>query len=408
MKMHVSLFCICCTLLVLFFACEEGSTAHKTPRAETALFAYMLADNDLELFALRDVNEMERGRSEVKAKKASKPSLYFAAYIDKKNSVPQHGVALEIQADVHETIPSPIVRAYPENNSADVEVFSSVIAYLMRRYPARNSMLMVWSHGTGWVSEGYTPTSAQKRTNTKSFGRDDSSQRAEMSIAKLAEALRNLPRRLSVLAFDACYMGDVEVAYELQDVADYIVFSQAEIQHDGFPYDTMVPLLSNNETDVEGRLVASAKAYYEYYNNLSADARKTATLSIIKTAQLPALARAVKTYIAKHGIKALEQAEKSAQKLSIDSRLQALRSDMRDLFTRVAQSPEAQGVVRALKNAVLASYNTDKLFDTLALADVHGMSMYVPEAVHGKEAALRKHYKTLRWAKDTGLGDAWK
>lgn len=45
----------CGSLLVLLYACTEGTLNTKTPRAQTALFAYMLADNDLELFALHGI-----------------------------------------------------------------------------------------------------------------------------------------------------------------------------------------------------------------------------------------------------------------------------------------------------------------------------------------------------------------
>ena len=62
----------------------------------------------------------------------------------------------------------------------------------------------------------------------------------EIDITDLAEAI---PMNMDYIIFDACFMGGVEVAYELMEKCDKMVFSQTEILADGMDYKTMCSYL---------------------------------------------------------------------------------------------------------------------------------------------------------------------
>ncbi|MBI2264085.1 MAG: hypothetical protein HYU64_02760, partial [Armatimonadetes bacterium] len=83
----------------------------------------------------------------------------------------------------------------------------------MKNYPARHTLLVVKSHGSGFRSVIQDSQSA--------------SPLGEMPVAEfrgaLEDAAKKVGKKPDVLAFDACYMGQAEVAYELRDTADYMV-----------------------------------------------------------------------------------------------------------------------------------------------------------------------------------------
>ena len=86
---------------------------------------------------------------------------------------------------------------FPIRNSAEPETLTSVMSVTRTMFPAREYGMFLWSHGTGWLPEGYY--------STKSFGSENG---VEMDIKDLAKALpytRALaPRFLPQFAVQDC------------------------------------------------------------------------------------------------------------------------------------------------------------------------------------------------------------
>ena len=59
----------------------------------------------------------------------------------------------------------------------------------------------------------------------------------------MAETMKNAGFHTDYILFDACYMGNVETAYELKDVTDFLVASSMEISSMGVPYRQAAPYL---------------------------------------------------------------------------------------------------------------------------------------------------------------------
>lgn len=56
-------FMLCCLLSVLLLSCsEDGDIVRHSEK--NAIFVYMAADNDLDYFAIQNINQMERFFSE--------------------------------------------------------------------------------------------------------------------------------------------------------------------------------------------------------------------------------------------------------------------------------------------------------------------------------------------------------
>ncbi|MEO0020592.1 MAG: clostripain-related cysteine peptidase [candidate division WOR-3 bacterium] len=127
-----------------------------------------------------------------------------------------------------------------EVDMADTAVLADFIEFLGTRYPASNYLLILWDHGNGWRA-GYGPQRAVFI---------DESHGHMMGVAggELRKAIKNgveqLGRKLTIIGFDACLMGSVEIAAELMPFADYLLASEAVVEWDGFPYDLFLGRLT--------------------------------------------------------------------------------------------------------------------------------------------------------------------
>ena len=83
---------------------------------------------------------------------------------------------------------------------------------------------------------------------------------SDMSYAIANSAMK----KVEFVSFDDCYMANVETAYELRDVTNYLVASTSEDMGDGFPYDTLFKyMLGTPDYD------NICKTFYAYYTNNS-------------------------------------------------------------------------------------------------------------------------------------------
>ena len=129
---------------------------------------------------------------------------------------------------------------YPPENSAHPQSLSRVLNDVKAYRPAQSYGLTVLSHATGWLpSESSYPTPILRSVI---LDKGTSESNNYMELSDFAEAI---PYKLDFIIFDACFMGSVEVCYELKDRADYIVASPAEVVSPGFVYASMMPTQVN-------------------------------------------------------------------------------------------------------------------------------------------------------------------
>ena len=118
-----------------------------------------------------------------------------------------------------------------------------------RTYPAKKTMLVIWTHGGAWqwVSRDQTSLSIPdfRRAVEESYGSN---------------------KELDILRFDSCRTGMFEVAYELRNVCKYLIFSQQVTPLDLAPpsYKFMLRGLSDN-TNVSA--LDFAKNTIDYYRS---------------------------------------------------------------------------------------------------------------------------------------------
>lgn len=171
------------------------------------------------------------------------------------------------------------VAIYPSENSANPTVLTCVLNTIQDGWPAMSYGLVVLSHATGWLPSNMSKPGPSLRSIIW-----DAYTPEYLNYMELADFANAIPYKLDFIIFDACFMGSVEVCYELKDKAEYIVASPTEILSPGFVYSSMMQHLFKPKAALE----TVARDFHEYYDRQSGFLR-SATVSVIKVSALEGL-----------------------------------------------------------------------------------------------------------------------
>ena len=279
--------CSCSNMLF-----EDGLKNGDMNVGRTVL-VYMAADNNLAPYARKNIEDMKQG--EVPDYFDDGSGNVLLVYADITGEEPK---LIRLSRDRFGTVTEETLRVYDDQNSCSDSVMSAVLSDAATLFPSQESGLVLWSHGTGWLPEGYYSDPVYSSPDgaaavpyhiedpyahlVKSFGTDDG---AEMDIRDLAGAL---PGHYSFILMDACLMGGVEVAYELRNKCDYFIGSAAEILANGFPYREVVGEFFRGEEGLRN----ACRLYREHYED------DGATIALVSTRSLGALADACRDVFA--------------------------------------------------------------------------------------------------------------
>lgn len=175
---------------------------------------------------------------------------------------------------------------YASVNSASVDGFSRIWSDIEHHAPASRYSMVIGAHGLGWVPREDVTKAPQRRY----FG--GLTYATRMNIEDFARCLRNRKIRLEFLLFDCCYMANVELCYELSDVAEYIVATTSELMGPGIPYARVGAALLG--TPDYARLTQGFLDFYTSYRT------PCGTLAVIRTAEMEALAEYTRRMYATH------------------------------------------------------------------------------------------------------------
>ena len=171
--------------------------------------------------------------------------------------------------------------------------------------PAAEYGLYVGSHGRGWIPKSgstkglttlqtslddYIWTPAPGAAMVRHMGDTASTQ---INTTEFASAIARTGKHFDYIIFDVCYMANVESAYDMKDIADYILGSPCEVMAAGMPYTEMIPVMVSS-TPLKERLDTAAKAFVEYYKTNKEGIYSSACSAVIACKELDALAAAVK------------------------------------------------------------------------------------------------------------------
>jgi hypothetical protein len=276
------------------------------------------------------------------------------------------------------------IAVYPPENSANPTILTRVLNTIQDGWPALSYGLVVLSHVTGWLPANMSKLEPSLRSVIWDAYTPES--RNYMELADFANAI---PYKLDFIIFDACFMGSVEVCYELKDKVEYIVASPTEILSPGFVYSSMMQHLFKPKADLE----TVAREFYEYYDRQSGFLR-SATISIIKVSALEGLAEIAREILhqspAPDNLKDIQTFGYGNYKIYFD---------LKDYFQKL--SPENYNRIQImLDQCVVYKFFTDYYYSagTEMKQPVHifgGLSIYIPQEVY---PVANEEYKKLKWA----------
>lgn len=195
-----------------------------------------------------------------------------------------------------------IHKTYQQLDMTTAEGIATVLKDLQVVAPAPRYAMSIGCHGMAWIpserlkaKQQAQPLLAQPREKeyweyegvhqTRWFGGMDAEFQTEIST--LAQAIDRAGIKMEYILFDDCYMSSVEVAYELRNVADYLIGSTSEIMAEGFPYFEMGACMLG-DVDYEG----ICESFYQYY--MEDGSMPCGTVAVTVCAELERLADVMK------------------------------------------------------------------------------------------------------------------
>ena len=242
---------------------DDGPDPWTTGKAERTVLVYMAADNNLSSYGFQrsDMEELIEGSRQLTDKQR------LLVFVDSLGS----GIGKPKIVELHGGKVYPVKQYEEEFYSCDPARFRDILQTMIQTAEADSYGLVLWGHASGWLvsPDSIADEPSQSR---RAYGQDDNTAGASvvkwMNITQMARALKDLPQFEFIFA-DCCNLMCIEVGYELRHATKYLIGSPAEIPGDGAPYDEIVPLLYQGDTEKLCRDVIDS--YYEFYLNLASD-----------------------------------------------------------------------------------------------------------------------------------------
>lgn len=118
----------------------------------------------------------------------------------------------------------------------EADTLLNFVEFCKTEYPADRYSLILWDHGGGAISGyGY---------DENNIDEDDT-----LTLDELKYALEQSNVHFEFVGFDACLMANVETAYALKDVSDYLIASEETEPGTGWEYVSLLNKLSSNTSE---------------------------------------------------------------------------------------------------------------------------------------------------------------
>ncbi|MCE1247857.1 MAG: clostripain-related cysteine peptidase [Firmicutes bacterium] len=370
---------------------EAGKDSNPSPTSpplrKWTILVYAAADNDLEKYIIKDVNDMENVGSSnnmnlvVQIDRGQKPSELSGGWAGARR------YKLETNVDPY-NLDSPVLQDMGQINMGDPKTLQNFVEWGVKEYPAQHYMLVISDHGMGWKGAV-----------------EDDSHNGWLSMPATREALEkakdNTGVKLDIIGYDACLMGQSEVAYELKDVANYMVASPDSEGAEGWPYNNMLDknILKNLNMALMAKFSLDPPALAKFIvRAASQDQNNLPTMSAIELDKMDNVAKAsnklVEAVLAsdtppallKTLVRKTQPFEGFKDHYDFCSRI-VTSEDVKDVKLKEA----AQGVMDSLYNAVMYEEHSSKS------PGGHGLSVHLPSY----RATYQDEYRQTQWAKDT-------
>ncbi len=410
-KFLLSIVALIASACLLSSCWDDGPERTEWPDSDHTYLIYMIGDNSLFSWCKQNTQKAINGllESETPVNLVIYDDSWESNFKDVKKGTPVLFRLKRNFIDKQKVDTIMIHQFETDHNSADPEVMQSIINEAFAACPASVKGLEIWCHGLGWApSYKYEATKAADPTRASQWvGPDDD---RYMEIWDLRKALEKCPH-LNYIAFDACNMAQAEVAYELKDVADYMMACPTEIMAAGLPYSDLIKILSsvNSVSALPKCLPEITNAFQQqaYVNHYDG------TFSILDLKTMSDLHHAYKILLAEcpERLQLLKEkaydCEEEMQQFGRTSMgsgylFYDMLSVANFLTENQAELPAYLQLKNALKKTILYEYHTDSFLD-LGKITCCGIGVGLPEVfgtICSDKAKLLSAYNELKWTKD--------
>lgn len=393
------------------------------------LLLYSAGFNSLSRYLYEDIEELKSGwlpgngcNDDILLVYTHRPKSY-GAY-----NTPANPYLIRLYKDADgKTVSDTLITYEKETVSASAQQLNKVLTFVKDNFTSGSYGMIFSSHATGYLPSGFysnpdnytfagksmmksrafrqmpvpvpyiEPEYAPGTPMVKSIGQDVTGQIGsrlsyEMDLKDFAEAI---PMKLDYIIFDACLMGGIEVAYELQGKCGKLGVSQAEVLAEGMVYSSLAShLLKNDIPDPEAVCID----YFTQYE-METGVYQSATISLIDCDKLEGVASACREIFNANrtGLTCINPE-------NVQRYYRSGHHWFYDLESLIIQAGATDSEIATLRNAfdecILYKAHTPKFMLEFDINIFSGFSMYLP--CNGT-SELDKYYKTLKWNEATGL-----
>ena len=285
-KLFTLLICMI-SLAMTFTGCSEEAFDTDSVNKQTILVFYPWTGDKSRTGLLGDLqNNIDSICDGIIDRKGLNNSRVLVFLSDKYNHSTLYDLQYNATTKSVDRVP---LKEYEGASYASAEGIADILNEVKTKASALNYALIVGAHGCGWTyasdwskyPDYARPSVTRPRDNnfsgiqfgpdpnaplTRFFGSVSLAENA-MEISTLAEGIRESGLKMQYILFDACYMSNIETAYELKDVTNYMIASGSEIMAAGLPYRSMWSYLNSSTPNYSG-IVSTSVNFYK--NNSSA------------------------------------------------------------------------------------------------------------------------------------------
>ena len=291
--------------LSIFFSlsCQDEKLIieNKTQSHKWTFIVYAAADNDLDYFARRNIEQMK--------KIGSNENITIVVQLDRYGAS-EHTKRLLIEKDIIYQVNANDISSQQKLNSGSAQTLIDCCAWAVEEFPADHYALVLWNHGIGIVdfikskatnaSElfVFNPQNHMLELNRSieflQYLKEKNSLRDPRGICfsdtygsyltneKLDFALKSIKKdvlkgkNLDIIGFDACLMAMIEVGDLIAPYADYMVASEEVELGTGWPYDNILKIFESKPLTPEQFAKHIVTQYAETYKSITKDFTQSA------------------------------------------------------------------------------------------------------------------------------------
>ncbi|HEV2916229.1 MAG TPA: clostripain-related cysteine peptidase [Candidatus Babeliales bacterium] len=404
---------------------EIVSTINKSmpdvmPYAHTLFCVYMAADNDLRSFAIRNLKQMLTA--------GSNENLHIVVHLDIRDSngdkvTKRYYIGKNTYTILNEHDPDAQAM-----DSGDPETLISFCKMAIKKFPAKDVVLVLWDHGTGYLEPirrghvnpstlfTFNPTTcklelnrslsyltflAEYIENNRGVCWDQTTQNF-LSALKLDYALNTICRdclggkRFSIIAFDACLMAMTEIAELLSPYTDIMVASEETILGTGYDYENVLSIFHTKRPTPREFATHLVTSFFNTYQRVTQDFTLSAldlSLTPFIMENLNNVAESLIICLKNQKNNSVKQALKTSRMLCTHFN-ETSYLDIFDLFSIIQTSIKkfivSSNAIEAKQKLEQALQEGKSLIQRYVfahtegkkLSNAHGISIYFPERMH--------------------------